>query len=53
MGNVFKRTFSDPLVCLETVAKAKWPNGPECPKCAGKKLSFLKTRLMWDLPCLP
>ena len=39
--------FSDPLVCLETVAKAKWPNGPECPKCAGKKLSFLKTRLMW------
>jgi transposase-like protein len=39
--------FSDPMVCLETVAKAKWPNGPECPKCAGKKLSFLKTRLMW------
>lgn len=39
--------FSDPLVCLETVAKAKWPNGPECPKCFGKKLSFLKTRLMW------
>ena len=39
--------FSDPMVCLETVAKAKWPNGPECPKCTGKKLSFLKTRLMW------
>jgi transposase-like protein len=39
--------FSDPMVCLETVAKAKWPNGPECPKCQGKKLSFLKTRLMW------
>ncbi len=39
--------FSDPMVCLETVGKAKWPNGPECPKCAGKKLSFLKTRLMW------
>jgi transposase-like protein len=39
--------FSDPLVCLETVAKAKWPNGPECPKCSGKKLSFLKTRLIW------
>jgi transposase-like protein len=41
------RFFSDPLVCLETVAKAKWPNGPECPRCQGKKLSFLKTRLMW------
>ena len=39
--------FSDPMVCLETVAKAKWPNGPECPRCSGKKLSFLKTRLMW------
>jgi transposase-like protein len=39
--------FSDPMVCLDTVAKAKWPNGPECPKCQGKKLSFLKTRLMW------
>ena len=39
--------FSDLMICLETVAKAKWPNGPECPKCAGKKLSFLKTRLMW------
>src|SRR5271155_776718 len=39
--------FSDPMVCLETVAKAKGPNGPECPKCSGKKLSFIKTRLMW------
>lgn len=39
--------FSEPMACLETVAKAKWPNGPECPKCGGKKLSFLKTRLMW------
>jgi len=39
--------FSDPMTCLETVAKAKWENGPECPRCQGKKLSFLKTRLMW------
>jgi transposase-like protein len=35
------------MVCLETVSKAKWPNGPECPRCQSKKLSFLKTRLMW------
>src|SRR5579864_1911309 len=41
------RYFSDPMICLETVAKAKWPEGPECPRCQGKKLSFLKTRLMW------
>ena len=39
--------FSDPMVCLEAVAKVKWPNGPECPNCQGKRLSFLKTRLMW------
>src|SRR5260370_39279036 len=41
------RYFSDPMACLETVAKAKWPNGPECPKCGAKRLSFLKTRRMW------
>jgi len=41
------RYFSDPMVCLETVSKAKWSKGPECPRCTGKKLSFLKTRLMW------
>jgi len=41
------RYFSDPAVCLETVAKAKWPNGPECPQCQRKKLSFLTTRRMW------
>jgi transposase-like protein len=41
------RYFSDPMVCLKTVAAAKWPNGPACPKCASKRLSFLQTRLMW------
>src|SRR5215470_4079676 len=41
------RYFADPMVCLETVSNAKWPNGPECPRCRSKKLSFLKTRLMW------
>jgi transposase-like protein len=41
------RYFADPMVCLEAVAKAKWPNGPECPRCQGKKLSFLKSRLVW------
>src|SRR5690349_12936637 len=41
------RYFSDPMVCLEAVAKAKWSNGPECPKCAGKKVSFIKSRMLW------
>src|SRR5271157_2740671 len=40
--------FSDPMVCLETVAKAKWPDGqPQCPKCGGKKVSFVTTRRVW------
>ena len=41
------RYFSDPMVCLETVSKAKWPKGPSCPVCQSKRLSFLKTRLLW------
>jgi transposase-like protein len=41
------RYFSDPKTCVETVAAVRWPNGPKCPKCEGKRLSFLKTRLMW------
>jgi transposase-like protein len=41
------RYFSDPDICLETVSRAKWPSGPECPQCQGKKLSFLTTRRMW------
>src|SRR2546426_12789265 len=39
--------FSDPMVCLETVSKAKWPKGPECPRCECNRLSFLKTRRTW------
>lgn len=41
------RYFSDPIVCIEAVSKAKWPNGPECPKCGSQKLSFVKTRKTW------
>jgi len=41
------RYFSDPMVCLQTVADVKWPHGPQCPRCDSKRLSFLQTRLMW------
>jgi transposase-like protein len=41
------RYFSGPLVCLEAVSKAKWPKGPECPRCESKRLSFVRTRLTW------
>jgi transposase-like protein len=39
--------FADPMVALQTVADVKWPKGPFCPRCESKRLSFLKTRLMW------
>ena len=41
------RYFSDPVACHEAVAVAKWPKGPECPRCECKRLSFLKTRRTW------
>jgi transposase-like protein len=41
------RYFSDQRICLELVAKSRWPNGPACPRCASNRLSFLKTRLTW------
>jgi transposase-like protein len=41
------RYFSDPDTCLNFVAKLRWPDGPICPKCQGKDVSFLSTRRLW------
>ena len=41
------RYFSDPKICVETVAEVRWPAGPKCLRCESKRLSFLNTRLMW------
>jgi transposase-like protein len=41
------RYFSDPKICVETVAQVRWPQGAKCPRCESKRLSFLSTRLMW------
>ena len=41
-------TFSDPRICLDVVAGAKWGSaGPSCPQCGADRLSFLQTRLLW------
>ncbi|CAN5216837.1 hypothetical protein BH20ACT24_BH20ACT24_23010 [soil metagenome] len=29
------------------VAALRWPDGPECPSCAGKELGYIKTRQLW------
>ena len=41
------RYFSDPDVCVDFVAKLRWPDGPVCPRCEEREHSFLKTRRLW------
>src|ERR1700690_2901293 len=41
------RYFSDPEICVLFMAQLRWANGPGGPRCQSKRLSFLKTRLMW------
>ena len=41
------RHFTDSDVCLKFVVELRWPNGPVCPRCQGKELSFLSTRRLW------
>ena len=39
--------FSDEQVCIDAVAKMKWPNGAYCPDCLAKKPYYLKTQKRW------
>src|SRR6266480_3753432 len=39
--------FSDEQVCIDTVAKMRWPNGPKCPACGHKEHYYLKTQKRW------
>ncbi len=39
--------FADQQVCIDTIAKMRWPNGPICPVCAGADHYFLKTQKRW------
>lgn len=41
------RYFSDEQVCIDTVAKLRWPNGPTCPKCEGTAHYYLATQKRW------
>jgi transposase-like protein len=44
------RYFADEQVCIDTVAMMRWPNGPECPKCASlaERQHWLKTQKRWQ-----
>jgi transposase-like protein len=41
------RYFADPDICVEFVAKLRWPDGPVCPNCDGTEHYFLTTRRLW------
>ncbi len=42
------RFFSDPKVCIEFMANLRWPNGPECPHCGRKDVTFLEKQARWE-----
>jgi len=41
------RHFSDEQVCINTVAKLRWPDGPVCPACGHKEHYYLATQKRW------
>jgi len=41
------RYFADEQVCIDTVAKLRWPDGPACPKCEGTAHYYLATQKRW------
>lgn len=41
--------FSNPDTCLAEMVKFRWPDGVvKCPTCGGEKVSFLKSRRLWE-----
>ncbi len=41
------RHYSDEQVCINTVARLRWPNGPGCPACGHKEHYYLATQKRW------
>ena len=41
------RYFKDVDVCVDFVASMRWPDGPVCPHCEGKRVSYLSSRRIW------
>jgi transposase-like protein len=41
------RHFADLDVSTKFVAELRWPDGPTCPVCASKEVSYLTTRRIW------
>src|SRR5260370_27647269 len=39
--------YSDEQVCIDAVARMRWPDGPPCPACGHKEHYYLKTQKRW------
>jgi len=39
--------FSDEQICIDTVARMRWPKGPECPACGKKEHWYLAAQKRW------
>jgi transposase-like protein len=39
--------YSDEQVCIDAVARLRWPTGPACPACGHKEHYYLKTQKRW------
>jgi transposase-like protein len=39
--------FKNEQVCIDTVAKLRWPKGPECPACGHKEHYYLASQRRW------
>jgi transposase-like protein len=42
------RYFADLDRCIEILANSRWPEGVHCPNCGSDKVSYLKTRRVWE-----
>jgi transposase-like protein len=43
------RYFSDPDVCLDYMARLRWPDGEAvCPTCGSREVRFISTRRIWE-----
>jgi transposase-like protein len=42
------RYFADLDRCIEILANSRWPEGVRCPNCGSDKVSYLKTRRVWE-----
>ena len=44
----FQERFPDDAACLDYLAASRWPEGFNCPACAGRRAWGLERRHLWE-----